>query len=543
MIGAPNSVAAMVGLDIHSEPGIIKVNQRLTKDSPENTLNSVDDFIKTGVACSDGNTYMFGSTNGKVWKRFPGGSYQLVSTVQPPAGSPGITGSAEYQGYIYYAMQNRLGRWQIGTNWTSRNDNFATFLNGSLLYHPMKVLNLILYIGDGNFVAQVDDNFETITYNTLVGTFKPGEIVRVTAGVNVGATAIIDSDNNPTMVIKELSTAFTVGDAIKGDDSLATAIIGAITPAVYAGNALDLPSQYQIKCLGQLGTDLLIGTIIAPNVASTQIFRWNTWSVSYTNSDPIPEVGINSFLPTDNFVIVNAGKKGNLYIYNGSSLEIYKQIPGNWTATNRATVNPEAILNRAGLPLFALSHESGDATTLGIYSLGRTNRNYKYVLNCEYLIHNNHIANVEFGTIISAGDVFLLTYKDSDGTYGVDRLDVDHKFSQASFTTRALIPDRMEFTTFKEIFTGYRVLPDGCKITFEKSINYGAFVAVPDVGIKKDAPRKIVYMNDNVNDATVLQIKVNLVVNQNQAPEVDTTQLSYYVLPKPRLSAAQRPQY
>jgi hypothetical protein len=62
--GTKNSVSAMVGIDIHSEPGIIKVNQRLTKESG----TTVTDFVTTMVPCSDGNTYMFG-TGGNIYKR------------------------------------------------------------------------------------------------------------------------------------------------------------------------------------------------------------------------------------------------------------------------------------------------------------------------------------------------------------------------------------------------------------------------------------------------------------------------------------------
>lgn len=241
-LGAENSVAEAVGLDIHSEAGVIKVNQALTKES--GTL--VDDFVKASVPCSDGKTYHFGSTNGKVWSRTSGGTWALEATVAPSAGNIGVLDAKEYQGYIYYAMQNRLGRWQIGSAWSTRNDNWATFTNGDADWHPMRVVNLVLYIGDKNYVAQVD-----------AGTFS--------------------------------------------------------------ANALDIAAPLRIKSLGRMNTDLLVGTYISDNVTETEIIRWNTWSVSFSTSDPIPEVGVNCFPDTDNNVIVNAGTKGSLYPYNGTS--------------------------------------------------------------------------------------------------------------------------------------------------------------------------------------------------------------------------------
>lgn len=143
--GVANSMYAMVGLDIHSEPGIIKVNQKLAKESS----TTVVDFVKTIVPCSDGNTYMFGDA-GNIYKRTSAGSYSVEATV-----SGAIYGAMEFGGYIYYARQSYLGRWQLGTAWSTRNDTFAAFTNGST-YHPMHVANIVLYIGDKNLVAQVE---------------------------------------------------------------------------------------------------------------------------------------------------------------------------------------------------------------------------------------------------------------------------------------------------------------------------------------------------------------------------------------------------
>ena len=512
LMGGTNSVAEMVGLDIHSKPGFIKINQKLTKESG----NIIDDDILTGEACSDGNSYLFGKNNGKVWRRNSAGVYTLETTVSPSTGTVGITGSKEYQGYIYYAMEKKLGRWQIGTSWASRDDNFGTFKNGDRNYHPMLVLNQVLYIGDGNVISQVDSSLDLITYNTLVGTFQGGDIV---TGGTSGATGIVFYDDGSQMQLKNVVGVFVAGETLTGSPSGATAVVVTNTNSVFSSNALDLPTQYIVKSLGQLGTDLLIGTTVSSNVIGTQIFRWNTWSVSFTNSDPIPEIGINSFLATDNFVIVNAGKKGNLYIYNGSTLDLYKQIPGEWDGTDTAIVNAEASLNFNGLPLFGLSSESGNPTVMGIYSLGRSNRNYPYVLNCEYVLGHDQISNVSIGAIIGVGDIFIVSYRDKDGNYGVMKLDLSLKYEYSYLKTRVIIPTRMILTNFAEIFAGYKQLPTGCDITFEVSKNYGSYSAL--LNAVTDIQRNIKYLKEDVGECTVLQAKVNFVVNNNDAPIVD----------------------
>lgn len=449
-MGAANSMADLWGFDIHSEVGVIKVNQALTKDSG----TTVDDLVLASVPCSDGNTYLFGSSNGKVFKRTSAGVYSVEATVSPSTGSVGILEAKEYQGYIYYATQNKLGRWKIGTAWSTRDDNWQTFDNGDANWHPMLVLNLVLYIGDKNLVAQVDEG-------------------------------------------------------------------------VWSADALDLPlpSQNRIKCLGQMGTDLLLGTYVNSNIVATEIYRWNTWSVSFTNSDPIPEVGINSFLPIDNGVIVNAGTKGNTYIYDGSNLDLYKQIKGNWSSTNKAVVHPNAGLNFNGLPLFALSTSLGTPCNIGLYSLGRANRNYPIVLNGENGISTGNLSNIEIGSIVSIGDSYLVTWKDNTvpatPVYGVDKLDLTKKYTGAYMSTRAIMVDRYQLLNYKDVNIAYRKLPDNTGFSIFKKVNSESYEEIIEAECNNDTDRKIYSTDIDINDATNLQIKIKSNVSNNDAPEIE----------------------
>jgi hypothetical protein len=451
-LGARESVAEAVGLDIHSEAGLIKVNQRLTKESG----SLVDDLVLASVPCSDGHTYHFGSTNGKIWKRSSAGVWSLEATAAPVAGSAGIKGAKEYQGYIYYAMQSRLGRVAVGAAWSTRNDSWATFSNGDADFHPMKIVNLVLYIGDGKYVAQVD-----------AGTFS--------------------------------------------------------------ANALDIAAPLRIKSLGRMSTDLLIGTYVADNVTETEIIRWNTWSASFSVSDPIPEVGVNCFIDTDNMNIVNAGTKGNLYIYNGSSLEEYKVVKGVYTGTKKAYVHPNATFNFNGLPLFGFSNVSGNPALQGVYSLGRTNRNYPFVLNLEYPISTGNLSGVEIGSIcpISA-DQFLVSWKDTTGgtTYGVDVLDLSNKLATAWFTTRVFMPARTKVVRHGLLEAAYRTLPASTGISFYKKMN--AEASFSEITSKHtDARRMVVSTKVDINEASRGQVKTVLTSNANDAPEVELVLVNF----------------
>lgn len=155
--GSENSVASSTGIDLHTDPGIIRANYRMLLKSGGVT-NPVNELVKAIVDCSDGNAYLFGST--QIWKRDSSGVY---SREVNGVGGGAVRSACEYNGYVYYATAAGLGRWQIGTAWSTRNDSFAVLQTSA--YHPMHVQNGILYIGDGYFVSQVEAN--TFTSNVL----------------------------------------------------------------------------------------------------------------------------------------------------------------------------------------------------------------------------------------------------------------------------------------------------------------------------------------------------------------------------------------
>lgn len=531
--GIANSVAELIGFDIHSEPGILKVNQKLTKGSGV----LIDDLVKVILPCSDGITYLFGSTNGKIWSRTSAGVYALETTAAPAVGAVGIKDAYEYQGYIYYTMQSRLGRVAVGapTAWAGRNDSWATFTNTDADFHPMFEQNQVLYIGDKNYVAQVD------------------------AGV-------------------------------------------------FTADALDIKTPLRIKSLGGILTDLLVGTFVNVYRVATEIFRWNTWSQSFSSSDAIPEVGINSFLATDNYNLVNAGRKGNIYYYNGVQLELFKKIPGDWLGTNEALIHPNASCNMNSLPLFGFSNVLGNPAKQGIYSLGGYDRNYPKVLNLEWLISNGRYLGVDIGAVEMAGTMPLVSWKNSDtitmtiadpgvvtwtahgqtngtpimftttgalptgitastyyyirvinantfhlydtyahaidtanttgrvvtsGTqsgvhtcanYGVDYLDSTQKITTAYFETRVISIDRRRQKTM-DVTVSYRSLPSGCTIKVYYKDNYATDYV--EALTTQDIDRKIVYVKNKLPDANTIQIKVEANANSNTAPEIEEIEINF----------------
>jgi hypothetical protein len=132
-------------------------------------------------------------------------------------------------------------------------------------------------------------------------------------------------------------------------------LLAQVEESTFTADALDIAEPLRIKCLGKISTDVLIGTYVDDHITKSQVFRWNTYSVSFTTSDEIPEVGINCFIPGDNVVYVQAGIQGNIYVYNGEQLQLYKRIPGEYSPTEYGRMFPNAAANFNGKILMGFS--------------------------------------------------------------------------------------------------------------------------------------------------------------------------------------------
>ena len=449
-MGIPNSVAKLIGFDIHSEPGVLNVNQALTKESG----TTVTGFVKKILPCSDGNTYLFDSLSGKVWKRTSGGVYSLITTLTPAAGAAGVIDAREYNGYIYYTMESRLGRVVVGapTDWSTRTDDWQTFTNTDATNHPMIEQNSILYIGQGNLLSQVSE-----------------------AGV-------------------------------------------------YTASALDLPVQYTISSLGKIDTDVLIGTYIDDNINLTSAFRWNTWSVSWSGDDPIREIGINAFIDCDNFLLVNAGKRGNLYSVDGYKLNLQKRIPGIYSSVKQGKIFPNAFGNINGLPIFGFSNVQGNPAPQGIYSYGSLTPEYNKVLNLEYPISQVDgdgrpvVDGVEIGAVAVLGELILVSWR-IGSTYGVDKLDTASKVPVATIETRVMNIRRFQLNRYKEYAVHYESLPAGTSIRMYYKKNHATDWT--QFTVKVDSIEARVYVELDLDGANTLQLKVEAVSSGNDSPKIE----------------------
>lgn len=160
-VGGEGSIAEGVGLDIRSEPGVLKVSQALTKESS----GTVTGFCDVALLASDGYAYFGERLTGKIYKRKPNGTWVNVSTLLGAS----CTAIAEWNNKLWFISSGTIS--SIALSDAASNDNwinppspgvFGTLNIGT--FHPTVVQGAYLIIGNGTNLATIDDG-EKFTKN------------------------------------------------------------------------------------------------------------------------------------------------------------------------------------------------------------------------------------------------------------------------------------------------------------------------------------------------------------------------------------------
>ena len=175
-----NGFDNLVNCDVHSETGALKCQLALVSESATPNEECIS------ASLTNGEVFFFSTESGKIWKRTTAGVYSLVHTNT----NGSHAGAMLFDGYLYYTTNADLGRIAEAnasseSTWSSQTDDWAAYTNDNA-NKPMHVMNLSLFIGDGNLVASVD-NAGTFSANVLDLT---DEFV-VTALTGVGTDLLI----------------------------------------------------------------------------------------------------------------------------------------------------------------------------------------------------------------------------------------------------------------------------------------------------------------------------------------------------------------
>ncbi len=241
----------------------------------------------------------------------------------------------------------------------------------------------------------------------------------------------IDSDTSwhPMIVSKNDNKLYGgAGRYVFSLDELTTFVPATAASYTFTQQAIDLPPNYRIKCMVELGNNLMMGTWMGGNVYGfkvADIFPWDRSSPSFGQPIQFEENGVNSMITIDNTIYGQVGIGGKFFSSNGVQATIIGQIPSavsNLEGGLFLDPYPGAVINFKGRPFFGVScGGSNNIAGMGIWSIMQTSRGN--ILNFEHSIstgNDGSSSTVKIGALLGiTRDTLLAGWRD-DSVYGID---------------------------------------------------------------------------------------------------------------------------
>jgi hypothetical protein len=464
--GAKDSFYKLTGFDPHSVPGLLKVAQKLTKISG----NTIVEFCKVAVVSTNGYTYFFSSETGKIWQKDPADNIILVFTTTPLTGENKCLGAYESQNKIYWCTENYVHKIDTASAigaaaWTANASlNFGHFQNGDKEFHPMIEQNLVLYIGDGNLVAQIDNG---IFSKAAVDIHQP---LRIRTLGKVDTDVLIGTFINDFVTKTEIIKWNTWSGSFQTSNPVNEVGINAFIPG-------DNITFVQAGLFGRI-------YVYDPAYNRLQSFK------------QIP----GDYSPTK-FGVVNPNAVANL---NNIVLIGFSNSMGD----------------PADEGVYRIGRHSGTYPFILDFPYPISER---VVVDDE---EEFALSGIEIGFICVRGFDVYVSWKRTVGsvvTTGIDKIDYSNKLNGAYFESRIMgSPNRLRLANFSSAYVAYASLPAQTAINMFISRNYEEYTDAHNP--KEDSQRNII-LSENTFEATTMQMRVKVTASGNDAPDIESAAL------------------
>lgn len=298
----------------------------------------------------------------------------------------------------------------------------------------------------------------------------------------------IDSDTlwHPMIVSKLDNKLYGgAGKYVFSIDELTTFAPGTSASFTWTQQALDLPSNYRIKCLEEQSNDLMIGTWMGSNIYDfkvADIFPWDRSSPSFKDPIRFNVNGINGMVNILNTLWVLAGIAGEVYITNGVQATKVGQIPSSIADIEGGKYlefYPGAIVNYKDRPFFGVSvGGSGNISGMGIWSIKQTSKGN--ILTNEHSISTGSDGTssvVKIGALLSlTRDTILCGWKDGT-SYGIDlttnteRYTTYLGYAESPFYTVGTNLNKRQFTQIEFLLAKPLTTGQGIKLKYRTDLN------------------------------------------------------------------------
>lgn len=193
----------------------------------------------------------------------------------------------------------------------------------------------------------------------------------------------------------------------------------------FTQQALDLPSPYKIKCIEELGNNLMLGTWQGTNIYDKRvadIFPWDRSSVSFGQPITMAEYGVHALYNAGNYLIVLAGIEGTVFKSDGVNAYPIARLPQNLSGGKYLEWYPGSICSFKNKIFIGVGNGGSTAIDgIGVYSIQQTGSGN--ILNLEHTIStlNDGTSNpLKISALLPVSrDTLLVGWRDN-ATYGID---------------------------------------------------------------------------------------------------------------------------
>ena len=356
------------------------------------------------TADSNGNlsSYTLGKPIEQVWGNYPTGSYNyhFILDANGRAWMIDNYGSSITNNLIYLGNDTLTGA--QGRGIAVFKQHLIVFrgaaMDGLLLNAIEAALSDLDSAYDGSATGGWSYGWDTVS--TLDGTLRD---------VSVGDDDILYFDNNGTRigsVSENTGTTFVLNNsATWTKDSAALDI-----PELNDGSAIQI---------SELGSSLILGS------NANKLYPWDRISSSFNIPILMPEHKTQKMVSSNNLLYIFAGFRGNIYLTNGSSIELFKKIPDYITGELMTYFTIKDVIFHRNQLLFSFTAFGNGGSTItgidGVWAIDLLTGSLR-LLNT--LSHGTAgtVHTISFYSLTDTpnGFGFIAGWEDASGNYGVD---------------------------------------------------------------------------------------------------------------------------
>lgn len=393
---------------------------------------------------------------------------------------------------------------------------------------------------DGNTNTNAEDIVVWKDYLFALGTSKIdvyGKLSDIDSGTpawtNNWATFSDTVGDRPSLVGQDDVIYIGVGKNIASILETSGSTFDPASGGTYTFNdeALDLPDNYQITCLEELGSYLAIGTRYGYNFGAgnvADIYLWDRVSTSFDLPVRLKTQGVRAMINYNNILYVIAGLKGDIYATNGTKSSLVGRVNAQMLDMQQENLQFEVYHN--GIAQFRDKIIFGGATSSNGNPIGVFSFNPKTGgVSMDYTVSNDNDSNgIDIFSVYSDSDnVIYVGWQDASGTvsYGLDKLSTTRRYTDDSYIVTGLYrvgQDRRkrvfkhtEISLAKSLETGNRV-----KVYYRERLDEN----FTSIGTMSSGFSKIFDMNINVEN---IQVKIELETSSgtHYSPELISVRL------------------